>query len=214
MVRYKLPDLRFAIIATDTYVARRHAEIGLARLGRNEQDVRSLVLGELEAQGYSQDEVERDIAYKEIYFLEDELPRLDTYGLMFMLFATYESVVKRLPQYVGAWTVADVTASTGDGFLGKARKFYKERLGVALFADGKEERFVRLVADVRNAVGHATGQASMLRPDLQRRLKRGEETEEGLGFSHGVLSLAPSFVQRTATGLDHAAHSLIERLKS
>lgn len=214
VVTFEMPDLRFAIIATDTYVARRHAEIGLRRLGRHEEDVRNLVLGELQAQGYSQDEVERDIAYKEVYFLEDHLPRLDTYGLILMLFATYESVVKRLPQYVGEWAVADVTATQGDSFLAKARRFYRQQLGVSLFSDGKQDGFIRLIADVRNGVGHGTGQVSILRAGLQERLVAAAERVEGLEIADGVLQLRPTFVGRAAIELDEAAHGLIDRLRA
>ena len=206
-------DWRFILIATDTVVARRHAEIGLRRLDRTEQDVWSLVLEELKSRGYSEDKVETELAYQEIYFLEEALPRLETYGILVMLFATYESVVKRLPGYVGAWTPADVTETRGDSFVAKAMRFYRERLGVPLFKDDKEESFVRRVADIRNAVGHATGQVSMLKKDLQRRFQQHLAAEEGLSVVDGSLHLDPAFVRKVAGGLDGAAHGLIERLK-
>lgn len=111
----------------------------------------------MKASGYADDEVEIGIAYQEIYFLEDELPRLEIYGILFVLFATFETVITRLPSYLGPWTAGDVTAPKGHSLISRVARFYREQLGLPLFSDRSQEDAVRLIADVRNDCARSWG---------------------------------------------------------
>jgi hypothetical protein len=63
MARLDYFDLRYAIIATQGLVARRHAELALKRLSGTPDEIRTLVLSELEQSPFGDDEVERDTAF-------------------------------------------------------------------------------------------------------------------------------------------------------
>lgn len=207
-------DLRFTIIVLETYAARRHAEVGLRRLETSGEDIRTMVFDELKASGFKDDEDSRSIAYQEIYFLEDELPRLQAYGIHFVLFSTFESVVKRLPAYVGNWTAADVTATGGTGFITQAMRFYGTTLGIQLFSDKRQENAVRLAADVRHAIAHATGRLSILKPRLRDRLDQALGVTPGLVAADGFLNPEPEYIRSAAQTFDTTAHELVERLKA
>lgn len=206
-------DLRFAIIRMATHFAKRHAEVALSQLSSSKQGIRRFILEELRGSGYEDDEAIRDVAHHEIHHLEDEMPRLHKYGLLFVLFSTYEAVVKRLPGYVGHWTIADVTAGPGDGLIGKVRRFYADHVGVPLFADGVQEKLVRHLHDVRNAIGHATGRIDLLNPKVCARLRERCVSEDGLRVVGGDLQMSSAYVRRAAEGLDQAVRDMIRRLE-
>ena len=206
-------DLRFAIIALEPFAARRHVEVALKRIQRLEEDIRGLVLEELRANGYEDDDVERSIAYQEIYHLEEELPRLEAYAAIFVLFASFESVVKRLPHYVGPWNPADVTKGKGDGFIGKAARFYRETVGVPLFSDQPQEQFIRNIAALRHAIAHATGQFSMLNSAASTRISRIVATDDRVRLDGDRIQIDSSFILEAAEAMNNASRELIERLK-
>jgi hypothetical protein len=208
------PDFRFALIRAEPRVARRHAEVALARSESLGQELRSVVLAELKAPGYHIDEADVDIAHQEISYVEDELPRLELYGILFVLFATFESVVKRLPSYIGAWTAADVTCAKRGDFLASAERFYRHELGVPLFSSHEQEQAIRLVADVRHAIAHATGQVSMLRRRLRTRLEQALRKEPRVAIVDGNLRLEPEYVRLTAHELEQVVNELIGRLEA
>lgn len=210
MVRLNL-DLRFAYIATEGFIARRHAEIALRRLDHTAEEVRGLVLAELQDSPFAQDEVERDIAFQEIYLLEEELPRLELYGTFFVLFAVFESVVKRLPRYVVK--NAAPPALTRD-FIANATRYYRDLLKVPLFATATEEEFFRMLSDVRTAIAHATGNISLLNANVRRRFdEQWFRKYEGLAIRDAHLAISPDLILRSAKAVEEALRSLISRLQ-
>jgi hypothetical protein len=212
MVRIKV-DLRYAFIATEGTVARRHAELAVRRLAGTAAEVQELVLSEYR---HSDDEAERSAAFHEIGLLEDELPRLELYGVVFVLFAVFESVVKRLPE--NAWLPqaapeASLRTKRGD-FVSAAVRFYRDTLGVALFNNPREEEFMRMLSDIRSAVAHASGNVSMLNVKVERRLReQWIRKYDGLHITHGHLSISPALVLEAATTVEECLRGVIGRLK-
>lgn len=209
-------DLRYAILATQGLVARRHAELALKRLGGTPGEVRRLVLSELEQSPYGDDEVERDTAFNEIYLLEGELPRLELYGIVFVLFAVFESVVKRLPKakWLPAGESADSLGASRGDFISRASRYYRDELHVPLFNDPSTEEFVRMLADVRSAVAHANGDMAMLNANVERRIREQWVRKfKGLGIDNGHLVIAPELVLQAAHIVEESLRGIITRLK-
>jgi hypothetical protein len=153
-------DWRFVVIATEGHIARRHAEVVLKRLSSTPAELRTLVLAELEESGHAQDEDERDIALHEISFLEDELPRLEIYGVLFVLFAVFESVVKRLPKLVRPKAAP---LDFNREFVQNATRYFRDTLQVPLFATVSDEQFILMLSDLRAAIAHAGGNMALLK---------------------------------------------------
>lgn len=210
-------DLRYAIIATQGIIARRHTELGVKRLDGTPAEIRRLVLSELQNSGFADDEVERDIAFQEIYLLEDELPRLELYGLVIVLFATFESVIKRLPK--AKWlpshgSAATLSAGRGD-FLTSACRYYRDVLKVPLFSAPGSEEFMRMLSDVRSAIAHANGDVSMLNANVEKRLRtQWTKKYPGLEINDGHVLIKSELVLRAGHVVEEVLRNVIERLKA
>lgn len=210
MVKLDL-DWRFVPIATEGRIARRHADVALNRLGSTPAELRTLVLAEFAASGHAQDEDEHDIAWQEISFLEDELPRLELYGILFVLFAVFESVVKRLPQIVmpGA-----VPLDFNREFVQNASRYFRDTLQVSLFATAGDEQFFLMLSDVRAAIAHAGGNMALLKGKPKQRI----ETQwlkkfPGLDLAGSFLVISPDLVRAAAKLLEESLRGTITRLK-
>lgn len=212
MVRINL-DLRYAYIATEGTIARRHAELAVRRLAGTAAEVQELVLSEYTR---SHDEAERSAAFHEIGVLEDELPRLELYGVVFVLFAVFESVVKRLPEadwLPQAPPEAILRAARGD-FVSTAVRFYRDTLGVELFKDPRQEELMRMLSDIRSAVAHATGNVSAFNANIERRIReQWTRKYDGLQITDGHLTVSPTLVLEAATAVEECLRGVIERLK-
>jgi hypothetical protein len=215
MVRLDI-DLRFARIATEGVVASRHAQIAVRRLTATADEVRELVLSELERGGTTYDEVERDIAFQEISFLEDELPRLEIYSVVFMLFAVFESVVKRLPEEpsLPQFPSQDSPRAIRREFVSNVGRYYRDKLHVELFSDAREQEFMMMLGDIRMSIAHATGEVSALDGLAERRVReQWLRKYDGLSVVNGHLEIAPELVIQAADVVEECLSGVIERLK-
>jgi hypothetical protein len=204
-------DWRFVPIATEGHVARRHAELVLKRLRSTPDELRTLVLAELEASGHAHDEDEHDIARQEIAFLEDELPRLELYGILFVLFAVFESVVKRLPKLV--IEEAEPLDFNRD-FVQNASRYYRETLHAPLFASAADEQFFLMLSDLRAAIAHAGGNIALLKGKPKERIeKQWLHKFAGVEVAGSYLAISPDLVGAAAKLLDESLRGTITRLK-
>lgn len=205
-------DWRFVPIATEGHMARRHAELALKRLSSTPDELRTLVFAELEKSGHANDEDERDIARHEISFLEEELPRLEVYGVLFVLFSVFESVVKRLPKLV----VRDAEPlDFNREFVQNASRYFRKALHVPLFATASDEQFFLMLSDLRAAIAHAGGNIALLKGKPKERI----ETQwlnkyGGLQVTGSYLVISPDLVLVAAKLIDESLHGTITRLKA
>jgi hypothetical protein len=135
---------------------------------------------------------------------------------VFVLFAVFESVVKRLPE--AKWLPSEegadsLRAKRGD-FISNAVRYYQDKLQVPLFDDAKSEEFMRMLNDVRSAVAHANGEIAMLNDNVERRI-RGQWMRrfQGLGINDGHLVVEPELVLRAAYVVEKSLRGIITRLK-
>jgi hypothetical protein len=204
-------DWRFVRIATEGHVARRHAEVALKRLSSTPVELRALVLAELELSGHAHDEDEYDIARQEISFLEDELPRLELYGVLFVLFAVFESVVKRLPRLV----VREAEPlDFNREFVQNASRYFRKTLQVPLFASAADEQFFLMLSDLRAAIAHAGGNMALLKGKPKERIeKQWLNKFAGLEVVGSYLVISPDVILAAAKLLEESLRGTIERLK-
>ena len=205
-------DWRFVPIATEGHIARRHAEVALKRLSSTPAELRMLVLAELEDSGHAHDEDERDIALKEISFLEDELPRLELYGVVFVLFAVFESVVKRLPKIV---LREAEPLDLNREFVQNASRYFRETLQVPLFAMASDEQFILMLSDLRAAIAHAGGNIALLKGKPKERIeKQWLKKYSGLKVTGAYLAISPELIRYAAKLIDESLRGTITRLKA
>ena len=193
-------------------MARRHAEVALKRLSSTPGELRAVVLAELEASGHAEDEVEHDIARHEISFLEDELPRLELYGVLFVLFAVFESVVKRLPSLV----VRDAEPPNFNReFVQNASRYFRETLKVPLFATPSDEQFFLMLSDLRAAIAHAGGNIALLKGKPKERIEnQWLRRFAGVEATGSLLVISPDLVLAAAKLTDESLRGTITRLKA
>lgn len=204
-------DWRFVPIATEGHVARRHAEVALKRLSSTPAELRTLILAELEASGHAHDEDEHDIARQEISFLEDELPRLELYGILFVLFAVFESVVKRLPQLV---VQEAEPLDFNREFVQNASRYFRKTLQVPLFATAADQQFFLMLSDLRAAIAHAGGNIALLKGKPKDRIEnQWLNNFAGLEVTGSYLVISPDLVLAAAKLLDESLRGTIARLK-
>ncbi len=204
-------DWRFVPIATEGHIARRHAEVALKRLTSTPAELRSLVLAELDAAGQTHDEDERNIAWQEISFLENELPRLELYGVLFVLFAVFESVVKRLPKLV---VPQAEPPDLNREFVSNASRYFRNTLRVPLFATSADEQFFLMFSDLRAAIAHAGGDVALLKGRPKERIKNQWLSKfSGISVTGSCLVIAPDLILESAKRVDESLRGTIARLK-
>lgn len=204
-------DWRFVSIATEGHVARRHAEVAIKRLSSTPAELRSVVLAELGASGHTPYEAEHDIARQEISFIEDELPRLEVYGIVFVLFAVFESVVKRLPGLVVRETEP---LDFNREVVQNASRYFRKTLQVPLFATAADEQFFLMLSDLRTAIAHAGGNIALLKGKPKKRIENQWLNKfTGLEVTGPYLVISPGLVLTAASLLDESLRGTIARLK-
>jgi hypothetical protein len=204
-------DLRFVGVTTGIMLARKQVELELHQLQRTEGDVRELVLTDLRVSGLDHDQDELNIAFSEIYFLEEHLPRLRRVQMLIPIHAAYEFGVVQLGRYCTRHLAPQRELHGGGGFLQKAHEFFRDVAGVPL-CTAKERTALDMLFKLRHAVAHATGDIGGIRKQDRPAIDRYVATVPGISTTEGHLDLSGDIIRSLAATADESLRGLVKRL--
>lgn len=143
------------------------------------------------------------------------LPRFFRGPFLVSLYAVYEAAVTEIARLIqkGLGQAISIDDLRGEGFLGRAKKYYKHILYFDLCTDNSAWQQIMMLSEIRNAIAHTNGRLEMLRGRAKERILDWERKKIGIESQWGYIVVDEVFLQRTFVLVQKSLKDLVERYK-
>lgn len=126
----------------------------------------------LQQEGYNINDAEVDIAYQEMYEITELIiPKSFRYAFIIMLWACYESGIKKIVNIRG-----DGFNKKKCGFIKKSEEYFENNLKLSLDGEWYDKEKIHFLYELRNALVHGNGSKAHVKPTIWKKLQRNLNT--------------------------------------
>lgn len=211
-IDFRFIDIEYELGALDDYIKLLEEQLG----GLIEQEQRHFD-AKIQKEIYQIDEAERQFAYQELYeHIEHLLPRFFRNPLLVTLWATFESAIIEIAEYLrnGKELKLRISDIRGDSFLKQARKYYDHILNFSLCVKPEPLGRLEMLRILRNAVAHSNSRINAVRSDEDRK-KIGAWVDQKVGISlkFQTLIFSEKFIKEAYITINETLTELLSRVR-
>ena len=215
-------DFRLLDVSSELYALEDHLRLIENQMQQIQQKERLSVDEYIKALPFESED--RDIAISEYTRLIDcLLPRFFRGAFLMALYAVYESAVTEIARLIqkgqprlesfDEFKKRTRHFKVKGGFLGKAKKYYKDILRFDLYADEKEWCQIKKLLELRNAFAHTNGRLEMLNKKSRENLERWERQHVGISTHGGFIVCDSIIVEKIFDVVRKSLEDLLSRYK-
>ena len=170
----------------------------------------------LEEEGYEYNDPEFDFAFQKIdAIVEDIFPRTFRNSFIVVLWATFESTINEVANYLYKNTETKLKASDIRGsFIDRIEKYFDYVVNVPLNLSQEARQKLKILYTLRNAIVHGNGILENLEQKTQSKLREWEKQFEGFEIkSMGEIILKKDYLEESYDLVSEIASELIKKVK-